>query len=372
LDARPPESRAASPQDAAAPVECKKCQSSGRAPCSEHEKAMCAREDAVLYCSEIAGCGPCGGTGWLDCAACDNEVVQVELERKRASIKDRGAALAYIDKDMGRAVRKCETEHFVVVWELERLKVAKRILEAHELLHLHAERMESLFKDFLRELKAKETDFKEKFRIFVWWLPDDHRRASGAFCGQTSTGGVKKMGLQPSYSVCGNKQFFLSDERLHRNLVHSVVHLVLSAHVHPEWIGRYKAGWLDEGLAHWFEDKYWDLCDTYCFQEQDSNVDFKGGRFRLAVRQLVEKGQAPSAATVFEQTSDTLNLPQHAVSLSYVDYILHKDPEKLLQLSLQLKRKVPTRDALKEVLGQGVIEFESNWKSFVLATYPKR
>jgi hypothetical protein len=43
-----------------------------------------------------------------------------------------------------------------------------------------------------------------------------------------------------------------------------------------------------------------------------------------------------------------------------------------VRLSLQLKKKVATRDALKEVMGLGVMEFESNWKSFVLATYPKR
>jgi hypothetical protein len=90
------------------------------------------------------------------------------------------------------------------------------------------------------------------------------------------------------------------------------------------------------------------------------------------VRQLVEKDEAPAAATVFEQTSDTLTLPQHAVAFSYVDYLLHVDPEKLVRLSLQLKKKVATRDALREVMGLGVMEFESNWKSFVLATYPKR
>jgi len=355
-----------------APPACKKCQSSGRLPCVAHDKALCAREDAVLYCSEIAGCEPCGGSGWLDCGSCEDVEAQGALDRKRALVKERGAALAYIDKDMGRAVRKCETAHFVLAWELDRLKVDKRMLESHELLHLHAERLETLFKDHLRELKIKESDFREKFRVFVWWLPDDHRRASGAFCGQTASGGVKKMGTQPSYSVCGNKQFFQGDEQLHRNLVHNVTHLILSAHVHPEWMGRYKAGWLDEGLAHWFEDKYWGVCDNYCFQEQNTNVDFKGGRFRLAVRQMVEKGEAPAAATVFEQTSDTLTLPQHAVSFSYVDYLLHTDPEKLVQVSLRLKRKIATRDALKEVMDLGVMEFESNWKSFVLATYPKR
>ena len=353
-------------------VVCKKCTSLGRLPCAEHEKDMAAREDGVLYCSVIADCQPCGGAGWVDCSSCENADAQAKLQLKRASVESRRAALSYIDKDMDRAIRKCETEHYVIGWELDRLKVGKKFLEAHELLHLQAERMETLYKDFCRDLRVKDEDFKEKFRVFVWTFPDDHRRASGAFCGATAPGGMKKMGTQPTYSVCGSRQNFNSDELLHRNLVHNVAHLILSAHIHPEWMGRYKAGWLDEGLAHLYEDKYWDVCDTYCYQEQNTNVDFKGGRWRLAVRQMVEKGESPAAAGVFEQTSDSLSLAQNAAAFSYVDYLIYTDPEKFMRLSLQLKKKIPTRDALKEIYGYGVMEFEGLWKSHVLATYPKR
>ena len=37
-----------------------------------------------------------------------------------------------------------------------------------------------------------------------------------------------------------------------------------------------------------------------------------------------------------------------------------------------MKKKIPTRDAMKEVYGYGPIEFEQQWKAWVLSTYPTR
>jgi len=178
------------------------------------------------------------------------------------------------------------------------------------------------------------------------------------------------MGNTPSYSVCGNKQFFQSDEELHRNLVHSVTHLILSAQKPVAWIGNIKAGWLDEGLAHYFEDRYWGICDTYCYQEADTNVDFKGGRFRVAVRKMVDLGDFPPTAEVFQQNTDSLTLPMHATSFSYVEFLLEKDAARFNALVVKLKAKVPTREALREIYGWSVLDFEAAWKLWVVQTYP--
>ena len=69
---------------------------------------------------------------------------------------------------------------------------------------------------------------------------------------------------------------------------------------------------------------------------------------------------------------DSLSGLQHAVSLSFVDYLIQKDGERLSQLIKQLKAKVPTRDALKEVFGLSVLEFEREWQAWVLETYPTK
>ncbi len=354
-----------------APV-CKKCQSAGRLPCPEHEKDECALEDAVLFCSVIADCAVCSGVGYVPCPDCQNAPVRAKIEEKKASIAARKVALAYIDTTMKRPIRKAETQHFVLVWEMERLKVEKKWLESHALLHLYLKRLESLYDDYCARLQITDKEFVEKFRVFVWQLPQDHLDAGLRFCRQSVRGGVKLLGNTPSYSICGNKQFFQSDDDLHRDIVHCVTHLMLSAQRPVAWIGNIKAGWLDEGLAHFFEDRYWGICDTYCFQEANTNVDFKGGKFRLAVRKMIEEEKTPPIAEVFEQNTDTLTLPQHAVSFSYVECLLNKDPAKFNELVKKLKAKVPTRDALKQTFGFSVLEFESQWKSWVLQTYPTK
>ncbi len=363
----------ANPAQAAqdAPV-CKKCQSEGRLPCPEHDKAECALEDDVLFCSVIADCPVCSGVGFVPCADCVNAPVRAAIEAKKASIAARRVALAYIDTTMTRPVRKAETQHFVLVWEMDRLKVEKKWLNAHELLHLYSKRLETLYADYCARLQITDKEFVEKFRVFVWQFPQDHADAGLRFCRQSAKGGVKLMGQTPSYSVCGNKQYFQSDEKLHRNIYHSVTHLILSAQRPVAWIGNLKAGWLDEGLAHFFEDRYWGICDTYCYQEANTNVDFKGGKFRLAVRKMVDEDKVPPIAEVLQQNVDTLTLPMHAVSFSYVECLLNRDPAKFNELVKQLKAKVPARDALKASFGVSVLDFESQWKSWVIQTYPTK
>lgn len=351
---------------------CKFCQSTGREPCPEHPRGECESEDGVLFCSLIHACAVCGGTGWIVCHECRSEVAQAALDKKKQSFPRYKITSDGLDKQMNRPLAKVETEHFVLVFELERIKVDKKFLNQHEGLHLYAKRLEQLYADYCARLVLTDKAFREKFKVFVWWLFEDHRAGATAFCGQSASGGVKLMGQKPAYSVCGNKQFFQNDEALHRNLVHSVTHLLLSAQEFPAWMGNVKGGWCDEGLSHWFEDRYWGICDNYCYQEANSNVDFKSGKFRLAIRKLVEANTAPAAATVFERNSDTLTLPEHAASFSYVDYLISRDGEKFRQLCAKLKQKVPTREALKELFGFGPIEFEALWKAWVLATYPTR
>ncbi len=355
-----------------APEKCLKCHDLGRRPCPEHPAAECEWELKVLYCSEIAGCATCGGVGWVDCHDCVDAATESWLEQRRAKVIARKTALKFIDDAMKHDVRKGESERFVVVWEAGDLKVDKRRLAPHELTHVTLERMEALHADFRARLQVTDKHFGAKCELFLWSFPADHQTCSSALCGETSRGGIKFLGSKPRYSVLVTKQEFQNDEELHRNLVHSVTHLLLSNVTPAAWVGNVRGGWMDEGLSHFFEDRYWGICDNYCFQEQNTNVDFKGGKYRLAVRRMVETDKAPPVSEVFQQNVDTLTLPMHAVSMSYVDYLLQKDGAKFYELTKKLKKKIPTGDALQEVFGMRPLEFEANWKAYVLATYPTR
>ena len=352
--------------------ECKKCHGAGRLPCSEHPKGECEYEDRVLFCSVVADCAVCGGAGFVSCDVCHDEAVAKRLEEKRAKVQERKPLLKPIDDKMGRPLRKAETAHFVFVWEMDKAKIDKRWVDAHEALHIYIERMEKFYADYCARLAVTDKDFSNKCWIFVWYHPEDHEMGALKFCSQAAKGGVKLMGPNPRYSVCGNKQNFQNDEQLHRDIVHCTTHLLMSNQDPPQWIGNIKGGWSDEGLAHWFEDRYWGVCDVYCYQEQNTNIDFKAGKFRLAVRKMVTEGHTPSIAEVFQQNVDTLTLPMNAAAFSYVDYLMFKDSAKFKEVVKKLKAKMPTRDALQQVYSMSPMDLETQWKAWVLETYPTR
>ena len=358
---------------------CRKCKSTGVLPCEEHPKEECALESSVLFCSVVADCAPCAGTAQVDCSKCENEAAEATLVRRRERIAAAAKGIKWVDDtwNAGRSrepdtLRKVETDHFVLVWEMEGMKVGRKRLNEHQTMHLYAERLEEVYADYCAALSAKDYEFKQKSAVLVWYLSGDQQEGSLRFCSNGAKNGVKLMGATPRYSVCANKQFFNADEDLHRNLVHSVAHLLLSHQAPSMWIGDKKYGWADEGLAHWFEDRYWGKCTNYCYQEQNTRVDFKSGKYKLAVRKMVATEKAPSVGEVFARTTNDLTLPEHAVAFSYVDYLLGLDGAKFNDMMKLLRRKVPTRDALKKCFDMNPLEFEVKWQAWVLETYPAR
>jgi hypothetical protein len=351
---------------------CKKCASTGRQACSEHKREECAWEDGVLFCSVVADCAVCAGAGFVDCPACEQPAAQDALTRKRERGAGLRANLERFDREMGRPLRKAESEHFEVVWEVDSLKVDKRRRDGHELLHIYVDRLERLYAEYCTVLGATPAEFREKAQVLVWWLPADQQAASLRFASQGAAFGIKLMGQHAVYSVCGNRQYYTSDEQLHRNIVHCVTHL-LFAHQEPSlWIGNQRGGWAEEGLAHWFEDRFFGVCDNYCYEEQNTMVGFKSGNYRPAVRKLVADGEAPTLASLLELNTDQLSLPQHPVAFSLVDYLITQDAAGFNALAKDLRRKVPGRDAIKTHFGVSPLELETQWKAWVLATYPTR
>jgi len=349
---------------------CAKCKGEGLVPCREHGREDLSSELEVLYCSVVDGCEACGGTGWLDCTACEQPEKEAQLAARRSSVASARERLAELDSKMGRRLRKAESKHFVIVWEMTPMKVDKQLKSEHEMLHLTLERLERLFTDYVTLLDVPEEHFKKKSRVFVWQLPDDHRRGSSAFCDMQVAGGAKLMGLDPNYSVCGNKSFFVNDEQLHRNLIHCVTHLLFSHEQPSNWIGALQCGWIEEGLPHWFEDRYFGVCDNYCFQEQNTHFDFHGGHFKPALHDLVEKGEMPPVAGVMQRNTDELGPAEHAVALALVDYLMATDAKALGLLGRDLRARVSTRDALQQRFKISILELEQRLGPWVLANYP--
>lgn len=351
---------------------CKKCASTGREECDQHDRHECALEDDVLFCSVVADCVTCQGTGFVDCKFCDNEHVQDGMERRRKDIARRGEQLAWIEKELEKPVRVAESEHFVIIWESREMKVDKVKRNPHEMLHITAARMEALFDLYLDKLGAREGDFAEKPLIAVWWDDRDQKDASARLCGNANSLGVKLYTVNPRYSTSGHKRHFKDDEALHRNLVHNATHLLLSHQRPSYWIGNDKKGWADAGLAHWFEFELTGSCRTYCYEEVNTKRDFKGGKFKVGVRKLVALNKQPAMSAVMQKKTTELTPEEHAAAFSYVDYLMQRDGKKLNDLLRRLRQREETRDALQATFGLSILELEELWKAWVLETYPTR
>ena len=351
---------------------CTKCKTTGKLPCPEHKKSDATLEEGVDYCSMVYTDEFCGGTGWVSCPKCERPDVDGALATKLAGIPALRESMVKMDEEMEFELHTGVSEHFVLVMELESLKVGKKRLKRHALTHLYLERLELLYKDYTEILGVKPQEFDQRIRVLIWANDNDQAEGSLRFCNQGAKFGVKLLGLDPTYSICGTKQYFGDDEQLHRAMIHNTTHLLLSAQKPVEWIGNKKGGWADAGLAHWFEDRYFGICDNYCYQEQDTNQDFKGGKWKPAVKKMVAMKEEPGAGTVFSRNTDGLTLEEHAVSFSYIDFLIQKDPKMLNLLLKRMRSRTPTRDALAEAFGLTVIEFQEEWSAWVADTYPLR
>jgi hypothetical protein len=279
--------------------------------------------------------------------------------------------LSVYEREMERPLRFAASEHFVLVCELPATKVGRSVRKPHELLHLYVDRLERLYADYTGLLGIEDDEFPRRSEIFLWQFDQDHREAGRRFCQYSAENGVYLRGIFARYSVCAQTRFLRNDEALHRNVVHHAVHGLASMQKPSRWLGELKAGWADAGIAHWFEDRYFEVCDNYCYQEVDQG-GLRGGKWRPEIKRRFAKEDSVGLAALFDQTTQSLTEEQHPLAFALVDWLLALDPARFELLLARLRAQVPTRDALQEVYGLLPLEAERRFEEWVLETYPAR
>ncbi|MFN0205717.1 MAG: hypothetical protein ACKVS6_05330 [Planctomycetota bacterium] len=353
---------------------CQRCKFTGTLPCPKHTKAAIKMEAESIFCSIAARCEQCKGLFKIDCKDCKDNDGEASLETQAADAQRWIEKQQVFEKNMGGLARgRVITKRFDMTFEVEHLTIGMRQVEQHELLHLYASRMESLLADFNDVLGTKDFDHKcQRYLVMVWKNFLDNKEAAGRYADSGGAGsGVKLLGHRGVYTTWRDKGTMPQDDDLHRNLVHNVTHLLLADLFDGIWIGNRKAGWLDEGLAHWFEEKYFGICTNFCYQEQNTNFDFKGGKWKQPVRTLAENGKMPPFSETGDKMSDQLTTQEHALAFSYVDFLIARDAKLIPKMVQLYQKKKATREAL-EPFGLSMLEFEKEWKKWVLATYSKR
>lgn len=371
-------------------VNCPICNHKGASECKKcRTRRKVFEASGAKLDSEILRCKTCEGSFLKDCSKCENTHVEAERgarisELEKWTEEQRGR----VDEIVDHKCMHAQSRWFFITCDLKPMMVGRKRFSTHKLMHLYIKRMEEFRELFKKTMEITDADIPDRCYHYMWRDGRDQALAAPKFTGMGSSGsGVKLMGSKSVYSMHFQKRYLKNDEALHRHLVHNTAHL-LTAQVSPaQWIGKFGGGWLDAGLAHYFEFKLDEKCTTYCYQEVATNMDFKGGKWLVPIRKMVAaKRKIPSFATLCTKNTDGLEAREHAICFSYVHFLLEGDWKSskakvdgkkgrgraLTRLLRVLKKKKPTREGLRDVYGWTGLSLEEKWREWVLRTYPTR
>lgn len=359
-------------------VACKFCGGHGTLPCKRHDKPAGAEEAGgiVQWCSDVVACKTCAGALAADCRSCRNPVAEQALAKRQQLARE---WLEQRRKDVDALAARepflhLATTHFDLAFSLRPTTVGRVKLDPHARMHLYGERLEALRTLFLQVLELAEGDLPDRCAIFMFDDQRDHAaigpRVTGMGTGNTV--GLKLMGPQYAYSMWQDKRTLPDDEAVHRNVVHNTTHLLLSQMPPALWLGNHQHGWIDEGVANWFEDRIGGKCTNYCYEEVllVAGAGFKGGKWRPAVRKLVDEGKVPTFAALSTLNTDQLTYEQHAFAFAFVDWLItaYGGP-KFRDFLRAVKGTQATRDALQAVYGLTMLTVDDAFRTWVGDNY---
>lgn len=361
-------------------VVCRTCHSAGHKPCAKHKKALpLENAPTVRACSVAAACATCSGALAIDCARCDNPGSDAELDRRRRLVAELlPPRVQRVESAPGHdEFLYLVTEHFDVTSSLPAASIDKHKVDAHERLHVYGERLEQLRAAFVEVFELTDEDLPDHMRVFLFERQRDHAVIGPQETGIGAVGssGLKQMGPEFAYSMWHDQRTMRTDEDVYRNVVHNTAHLLISQMRPMQFLGNKTHGWIDEGVAHWFEDRVTGECTNFCFEEVllQAGAGFKGGVWRAPVRKLVDDGELPSFAALSRRNTDQLSFVEHAAAFAYVDFLVQARGGALFRdLVRHLKNGRATRDALEQVYGLNPLTIEAPFAEWVQANYPRR
>jgi hypothetical protein len=358
-------------------VSCKACSNHGSVECARHGKAPSPEQAAtVRRCSVAAECKACFGVLAVDCKTCGNAAVEEALRERQRLVREwLQARRAAVDESVKRPLLHLETAHCDLVFSIRPTTVGREKLDTHALMHLYGERIEALRAMFCRVFEVPDADLPGRLEVYMFRDAQDQGVIGPRETGFGSAGsiGLKQMGPRFVYSMWHDLRSLPDDEALHRNIVHNVAHLLLSQMLPVQWIGNKSHGWIDEGVAHWFEDQVTGRCANFCHEEVlvHPGTGWKGGRWRTPVRKMVDEGGLPAFAALSSRNTDQLTFEEHAASFALVDFLITvRGGASFRDLVRHAKRGRPMREALAEVHGWSPISIDAPFHQWVRENYP--
>ena len=354
---------------------CGDCKTTGRVANPAFARQSAA-EKSCRYCSVVLKSDKAGrGAALLPCPRCKRPDLKRAAEAELAAWKGERerwlAACAALEEQVGTELQWVESDHFLLGFEPDHWKTRdKRELDGHAATHLFSRRLEGMYADFEKLFGIPEERMRNKrHQVLVFSKQRSLARAAQQLL-QSTTGSAAKRAGDPSILVTWvDKQSLPGDLDMDRHLAHHVAHLLVSVFHLKEWL--YAQGFLDEGLAHCFEMRYFATADNSCNQEAEEE-HFGNENWPRDVLAAVQSGRTPSFAVLSAKRTDQLEGSDHSFAWSFADFLVARDPARVADLMVRLKEKTELREALRGAFGRTFFELEADWKEYVLANYPAR
>lgn len=347
---------------------CFTCNSTGIVPCKRHGKELDAAEAAALHCSILIACPDCQGTGMKPCGRCKNRSPENE-QRRAANLAWLQQRQLEIDDFMGRPLAHAESAHFKIVFDLPKITPDDKTLDLHHGMHLYLDRLEAFWRDFSADMHVQESEFLSKTCVMLWNRKADQEKAALKYTLQTSDTESKLMGKAPVFSIFYDKNFMHEEYELHQAVVHQTAHCLMSNLWDGLWPGNQKGGWLDEGVAHLYEVRYFGGVRHYCYREQDTLGLYKFGKWESETRSLLQQRAGESVLRSLYKNTDVLSKEEHVLSWSFCDFVNRSYPDKLGFLLKCAKQGMSPGEAVHTVLQRSPAVVEAEWAEYVKKSY---
>ncbi|MGQ0554034.1 MAG: hypothetical protein ACT4PU_12550 [Planctomycetota bacterium] len=378
---------------------CGWCSTTGRLEVELDRKFELERESGpawkVRFCSEAVS-DETLALDWQPCGRCKTPSLQAKAQAEWNAIKTAGdewlAEQRKIDKvaQVKKPLMIVETTHIRVVWDTAKIVGAnKKSYNAHEAAHLYARRLEELHARYQTMFGVNDSqNLKNLHTFMIFENPTQAHLAAPPYTGLQGLPTVKRSGGSTQESVVvtwWDKSVFSKDQDMYREQTHHLIHQLTSVYYDIRWFppGKLgllppwlhdKYGWMDEGLAHWFEIDMHGRAGTYCTREQDTTDRWGGDDWRKNIYKAVMGGDVPSFPEVIPKATNSLTNKERQFSWSWCDYLLRRDPEGKGALAMgqamkMCKLEAPVRDILRDAFGLTMLGFEEGWRAWVLETY---
>ncbi|MDJ0975480.1 MAG: HEAT repeat domain-containing protein, partial [Planctomycetota bacterium] len=345
-----------------------------RAMCWSGNKKSCFwKRHCISYDIQCSVC-------WTDeeCEACDEAIGGPDKKKGDWLAKRLAREAEVLGKKNLVIVR---SPHFYVITNLHRKvkldtrKGGRRLMTAHEVAHLYAQRCEQAYNDFVHWFGGP-IGFTKPTAVFVVDTEVEFRKVGERYFGRGGIHMNYAFGHHDRISdgVSGNgfvvaAQRENSDQNMHAYCRHQIGHILFSCWTLNNGFEDHCPRWAWCGAAHFLEkliDPLHEGYATFCYGEASKGGTGPMAKWPKRVKKLAGRGPEPIETFFGRNSLSALRYEDHLRAWSFMDLGLREDRTRWLKMLKRLRNAQDEAIAFKEELGVTPEVFHQRWTERLL------